>query len=74
MTNKQYDTCKLIVQIVLPAVITLIGAVGQSVAWPYTELTMTILGAFTACAGTILKGIHDTYMKGKIILTTTDDE
>lgn len=68
MSNKTYDIVKLVIQIVLPAIITCIGVIGQAVAWPYTEITMTILGAITACAGTILKGVHDTYMDDKIIL------
>lgn len=68
MSNKTYDIVKLVIQIVLPAIITCIGAIGQAVAWPYTEITMTILGAITACAGTILKGVHDTYMEDKIVL------
>lgn len=68
MSNKTYDIVKLVIQIVLPAIITCIGVIGQAVAWPYTEITMTILGAITACAGTILKGIHDSYMDDKIIL------
>ena len=74
MTNKTYDILKLCTQIVLPAIIACIGAIGQAVAWPYTEITMTILGAITACAGTILKGVHDTYMKDKIVLTNYDAE
>ncbi len=68
MSNKTYDVLKLAIQIVLPAVITCIGVVGQAVNWPYTELTLTILGAIATCAGTILKGIHDNYMSDKIIL------
>lgn len=74
MSNKTYDTLKLAIQIAFPAVITCIGVIGQAVAWPYTEITMTILGAVTACAGTILKGVHDTYMEDKIVLTNCDGE
>lgn len=74
MSNKTYDIVKLVIQIVLPAIITCIGVIGQAVAWPYTEITMTILGAVTACAGTILKGVHDTYMEDKIVLTNYDGE
>lgn len=74
MTNKTYDALKLCIQIVLPAVITCIGVVGQAVAWPYTELTLTILGAVTACAGTILKGVHDSYMEDKIVLTNYEQK
>ena len=72
MSNKTYDVLKLAIQIAFPAVITCIGVIGQAVAWPYTEITMTILGAITACAGTILKGIHDTYMEDKVLLTNYD--
>ena len=68
MSNKTYDVLKLAIQIAFPAIITCIGVIGQAVAWPYTEITMTILGAVTACAGTILKGVHDTYMEDKIVL------
>lgn len=68
MSNKTYDFLKLCVQIIAPAVITCIGAIGEAVHWEGTALCLTILGAVTACAGTILKGIHDTYMEDKIIL------
>lgn len=68
MTNKTYDTLKMIVQIIMPAIITCIGVIGQAVKWPQTELALTILGAITACAGTILKGVHDSYMADKIVL------
>lgn len=74
MSNKTYDTLKLCIQIAFPAIITCIGVIGQAVAWPYTEITMTILGAVTACAGTILKGIHDTYMEDKIVLTNYEQK
>lgn len=74
MTNKTYDILKLCIQIVLPAIIACIGAIGQAVSWPYTEITMTILGAITACAGTILKGVHDTYMEDKIVLTNYEQK
>lgn len=74
MSNKTYDIVKLVIQIVLPAIITCIGVVGQAVAWPYTELTLTILGAVTACAGTILKGVHDSYMEDKIVLTNYEQK
>lgn len=74
MTNKTYDILKLCIQIVLPAIIACIGVIGQAVSWPYTELTLTILGAITACAGTILKGVHDSYMSDKIVLTNYEGE
>lgn len=74
MTNKTYDTLKLIVQIILPAVITCIGVVGKATGFEHTEIVLTILGAITACAGTILKGVHDSYMSDKIVLTNYEGE
>ena len=74
MTNKTYDALKLIVQIIMPAIITCIGVVGKATGFAHTEIVLTILGAITACAGTILKGVHDTYMKDKIVLTTGKEE
>lgn len=74
MSNKTYDTLKLIVQIILPAVITCIGVVGKATGFEYTEIVLTILGAITACAGTILKGVHDSYMSDKIVLTNYEGE
>ena len=68
MSNKTYDALKLIVQIIMPAIITCIGVVGKATGFAHTEIVLTILGAITACAGTILKGYHDSYMADKIIL------
>lgn len=71
LSNKAYDTGKLVITIAVPAIITCIGVIGQAVDWEYTEHTMTVLGALATCAGTILKGVHDTYMEDKIILKNT---
>lgn len=68
MTNKTYDLIKLIIQIIAPAVITAVGVIGEAVQWDGTALCLTILGALTACAGTILKGVHDTYMADKEVV------
>lgn len=54
LTNKTYDYLKWVVSIVLPALIALIGSVGNSLGWPHTEITMTITGAITAFLGTVL--------------------
>lgn len=74
MTNKTYDALKLIVQIIMPAIITCIGVVGKATGFAHTEIVLTILGAITACAGTILKGVHDTYMEDKIVLTNYEQK
>lgn len=52
--NGTYDNLKWVVQVFLPAFIALVGVVGQSLAWEHTEITMTLLGAFTGFMGTLL--------------------
>ena len=54
MKNSTYDTLKWIVQIMLPALITLITTIGIALQWEYTELTALILGAVTTFLGTCL--------------------
>ena len=54
LKNETYDILKWIVQILMPAVITLIGTVGLALSWVYTDLAMTMLGAFTVFLGSIL--------------------
>jgi len=54
LNDKQYNLLKWIVGIVLPASIALIGTVGGSFDWQYTELAMTITGAVTTFLGATL--------------------
>lgn len=54
---------KWVVQIVLPAFIGLIGAVGGSLNWADTEITMTIVSAVTAFLGAILGVSNSNYKK-----------
>lgn len=63
MGNKTYDTLKWVVSIVLPALITLIGTVGNSFGWPHTEITMTVIGAVTVFLGTTLGVSNAQYRK-----------
>lgn len=63
LTNKTYDVLKWVVQIVLPALIGLIGAVGGSLNWADTEITMTIVSAVTAFLGAILGVSNSNYKK-----------
>ena len=63
MDNKTYDTLKWVVSIVLPALITLIGTVGNSFGWPHTEITMTVIGAVTVFLGTTLGVSNAQYRK-----------
>lgn len=54
LKNETYDLLKWIVQVFLPAFITFVGLVGQSLNWEQTELFMTLLGGFTVFLGSIL--------------------
>jgi len=63
LNNKYYDILKWIVTIVLPASVSLIGTVGGSLNWEYTELTMTIVGAVTTFLGATLGVSNSNYKK-----------
>ena len=64
LSNKQYDIAKWIVQAFLPALVTFIGIVGKAVNWEYTELAMTLVGAFMGFLGTTLGISSASYHKG----------
>lgn len=65
LTNKQYDIAKWFVQALLPALVTFIGIVGKAMNWEYTELTMTLVGAFMGFLGTTLGISSANYNKGE---------
>lgn len=53
-SNNTYDKLKWVAQILLPALITLYGTVAMALGLPYTDIAVTIIGAFDAFLGTIL--------------------
>lgn len=53
LTNKQYDVAKQVVTVVIPALITLISGLGVALNYDTAVIT-TIIGLFTAFAGTVL--------------------
>ena len=63
LNSKYYDILKWIGTIVLPASIALIGTVGGSFDWAYTEITMTIVGAVTTFLGATLGISNANYKK-----------
>lgn len=65
MTNEQYDLAKQVVQVVMPAIITMIGTIGAAAGWESTDFVVTILGAITLCLGTSL-GISNTNYKKEV--------
>lgn len=63
LSNKTYDIMKWVVQLLIPALITLYGVIGSTLKIPYTQETLTIAGAVDVFLGTILKISTDNYNK-----------
>ncbi len=63
LTNKAYDIMKWVVQLFIPALITLYGVIGSTCHIPYTEQVLTIAGAVDVFLGTILKISTNNYYK-----------
>lgn len=51
LTNKTYDYLKWVVVVLLPALGTLIGTIGTSFNWEYTQATLVIVTAVTTFLG-----------------------
>lgn len=54
MSNRTYDILKWICMVFIPAFITFYGVFGNTLAIPYTDIVMTILGAFDTFLGALL--------------------
>ena len=65
MSNKVYNVLKYITLILLPAVITFYGVVGNACNIPYTDIVLTIATAFNTMLGTCL-GISNINYNKKI--------
>jgi hypothetical protein len=63
LSNKTYDIMKWVVQLLIPALITLYGVIGSTLNIPYTQEVLTIAGAVDVFLGTILKISTDNYNK-----------
>jgi hypothetical protein len=66
LSNKAYDVMKWVVQLLIPALITLYGVIGTTCSIPYTEQVLTIAGAVDVFLGTILKISTNIYNKENI--------
>ena len=53
LPNKAYEILRGIVIVVIPALITLYGVIGNTCNIPYTEVVLTIAGAGDVFLGTI---------------------
>ena len=63
LSNKAYDIMKWVVQLFIPALITLYGVIGSTCHIPFTEQVLTIAGAVDVFLGTILKISTNNYYK-----------
>lgn len=65
MTNKVYDRLKTLTMIVLPAIATLYGTLGDIWDWPYQNEIVGTIAAVTTFLGTILQISSYRYRKGE---------
>ena len=54
LSNKVYDILKWIALVFIPALITFYGVVGNVLNIPYTDVILTIMGAFDVFMGSLL--------------------
>ena len=54
LSNKVYDILKWVALVFIPALITFYGVVGNVLNIPYTDVILTIMGAFDVFLGSLL--------------------
>lgn len=54
LSNKVYDILKWVALVFIPALITFYGVVGNVLNIPYTDVVLTIMGAFDVFLGSLL--------------------
>lgn len=54
MSNKVYDRLKWIALVFIPSLITFYGVIGNVLNIPYTDIVLTIMGAFDVFLGSLL--------------------
>ena len=54
LSNKVYDILKWIALVFIPALIVFYGVIGNTLHIPYTEIVLTIMGAFDVFMGSLL--------------------
>lgn len=64
MSNKVYDVLKWVALVFIPSLITFYGVVGNVLNIPYTEVVLTIMGAFNVFMGSLLGISTMQYKKG----------
>lgn len=54
MSNRVYDILKWVDLVFIPALIVFYGVIGNTLNIPYTEIVLTIMGAFDVFLGSLL--------------------
>ena len=54
LSNKVYDILKWIALVFIPALIVFYGVIGNTLNIPYTDIVLTIMGAFDVFMGSLL--------------------
>ena len=73
MSDKVYDTLKIIALIVLPAITTFAGTTLTALNFEYTEVVVVIMTAFDTMVGTIIKKISSDYYKNNVSTETINN-
>lgn len=73
MSDKVYDTLKIIALIVLPAITTFAGTTLTALNFEYTEVVVVIMTAFDTMIGTIIKKISSNYYKNNVSNETVNN-
>lgn len=63
MSNKVYDIIKISALIVIPALATLIGTLGEIWGWNYADKIVTSINAVAVCIGAIITKLSIDYSK-----------
>ena len=54
LSNKVYDILKWVDLVFIPALIVFYGVIGNTLNIPYTDIVLTIMGAFDVFMGSLL--------------------
>ncbi|MDT2472524.1 phage holin [Enterococcus avium] len=63
MNNETYDKVKWVVMILMPALTTLVGGLGQAYGWSHTDLAVTTLTLITTFMGAVTLKSTSNYNK-----------
>jgi len=63
LSNKVYDVLKWVDLVFIPALIVFYGVLGNTLNIPYTEIVLTIMGAFDVFLGSLLGISSNRYEK-----------